>query len=858
MTRDSEDAGDTTGGEVERFAARFTRPVLITGPEAIQKFVSNAAPMPGWPSAPAPVPPLPSPPPQPPADPGRSPASPRPIPQPLPRPGPRPSPRDRCPEIKAAADASLVTRMNHWWQNWAKTHAYIAGTMCFPTNVDELAAAVRLAEASSLPVRAIGGGWSFSDTSLPGTITTTRPDVTTANQLAAFLPLAGGFAATSAAPPSVDLTIPSVAVVDPTDGTLMGYDSHNRAFPGIAVPAALSLQMTLTGTQPKPVCLINTRSLKSSLQATFSEILSPEAKQRARHYFHVEGGITIEEIGPLLDAQSPRLALEASGGNPGATLAGSISTGTHGAEQSTPLLVDRVKAIHLVGPGGLQWWIEGDEPIVDVEALLLRYPCLDRTRVVTGRDRIDGATPQDWLNSLIVSMGCVGVIYSVVIEVTELTGVREVVSQTTWWNLLSVTRNLPIPIFNGTPVFPVLQQFGLASENQLRIRSLNPGLSAAIVNMITSGSFSGRIAPGANVYSDLAFNPNRRRDGDLDCWIVNRDSVPVPFDRQPPSTGGMGDVVDAVFSAMADAFGGDVAGLVNRMGRVYGFIDPVLGVFQQFFNPLAPLLNGILQALVPGTGGLILGNLISSANPFPLFNMVTRIAKASDPLDVALEAITKPMADSQSSDLAQPFLTGFLASTLGTAKSNPGIALGTSVGAIGFPKDGLVGAGLEVAMPASSAFNFIQTEILDRMIPQNPFFGYISIRVCPPTNTLLGMPQWNPSVMIEVVSFGDAWGRIFMTTLQTRIVSQILSGTLDAMLHWGLENDQLTGQALRTIPAMKRPTPGLAEDEANPGVQLDRVAAFKMIRDQIRSANGSNPSTLFRAFDNAFTTRLGL
>ena len=748
--------------------------------------------------------------------------------------------------------------MNHWWQNWPKTHAYIAGTMCFPTNVDELAAAVRLAEASSLPVRAVGGGWSFSDTSLPGMVTTSRPDVATANLLALLLPLAKGFAATSAVPPRVDLTIPSVAVIDPTNSTMMGYDQHNRPFPMIAAPEAAILQATLTGTQPQPVCLINTRSLKSSLQATLSEILNPEAKQRAKHYFHVEGGITIEELGPLLDAQSPRLALEASGGNPGATLAGSISTGTHGAEQSTPLLVDRVKAIHLVGPGGLQWWIEGDQSIADVDALLARHPCLDRTRIITGKARIKGATPQDWLNAVVVSLGCMGAIYSLIIEVTPLTGMREVVTQTTWWNALSFTRNLPVPILDGKPMFAVLQAFGLDSENQLRMRITNPGLSTAIVSMVTSGSFSGQIAAGANIYSDLAFNPNRRRDGDLDCWIVNRDKVPVPFDRQPPAVGGMGDVVNAVFGAMADAFGGDVAALVNRIGRVYGFIDPFIGVIQQLFNPLAPALNGILQALVPGPGGLILGHLLTSANPFPLVNMISRITNASDVLDVALQAIAKPMTDSQSSDLAQPFLTGFLASTLGTAKCNPGISLGTSVGSIGFPSDGLVGAGLEVAMPASSAFNFIQTEILDRMIPQNPFFGYVSIRVCPATSTLLGMAQWNPSVMIEVVSFGDPWGRTFLAILQTRIISQILGGTLDAMLHWGLENDQLNGTALRLIPAMRPPTPGAAENEANPGVPLDRVAAFKMIRDQIRSANGSNPSALFRAFDSAFTARLGL
>ena len=880
MNRYSKDLGETTNRNVERLSSRFTTPVVIAAHEAIQNFIANAAPLPEAPIPPAPLPEAPIPPapvpeapvapgpaprphPRPPAGSGTAPAAPpksKPYPVPLPKPQPRPD-LDRarqCAENKTKADGSLVKSMNHWWQNWSKTHAYVAGTMCFPTNVDELAAAVRLAEALSLPVRAVGGGWCFSDASLPGTVTTTRPDVMTADSLARWLPLAEGFTATSSTPRKVDLTVPSVAVIDQTDPTLMGYDGSNRALPVIAMPAAAVLDMTLTGTQPKTVCLINTRSLKSSLQATFSEILTTDAKRRGKHYFHVEGGITIEELAPLLDAQSPRLALEASGGNPGATLAGSISTGTHGAEHSVPLLVDRVRAIHLVGPGGLQWWVEGDESIADVDALLGRYPCLERDRIITGRDRIHGATPQDWLNAVVVSMGCIGAIYSLVLEVTVLKGMREVVSQTTWWNLLSVTRNMPVPMVAGKPDFMTLEQFGLESENQLRMGITNPRLSADIVGVITTGSFSGEIDPKVkpNVYSDLAFNPNRRRDGDLDCWIVNRDTVPVPFDPQPPSAGGMGDVVTAVFSAMTEAFGGDVGALINRIGRVYGFIDPVLGVFMQLFNPLAPLLNGILQAVFPGTGGLVLGHLISSANPIPLVNMVSRIMGASDKLDVALETITKPMADSQSTDLAQPFLTGFLASTLGTAKTNPGIAIGTSVGAVGFPSDGLVGAGLEVAMPATSAFNFIQTEILDAMSPSLPFFGYVSIRVCPPTSALVGMPQWNLSVMIEVVSFGDTWGRLFMMNLQMRIISQILTGKLDAMLHWGLENDQLTGPALRAIRAMQVPT--TVHDESKPGVVLNRVDAFKMIREQIHSANGANSSTAFRAFDNAFTTRLGL
>src|SRR5207302_11060616 len=81
--------------------------------------------------------------------------------------------------------------------------------------------------------------------------------------------------------------------------------------------------------------------------------------------FWVEAGITMADLQQLLDHQKPRLALRASGGSPGATLAGALSTATHGAEFTWPLLVECVRAVHLVGPGGEQWWIEGDVPVAD-------------------------------------------------------------------------------------------------------------------------------------------------------------------------------------------------------------------------------------------------------------------------------------------------------------------------------------------------------------------------------------------------------------------------------------------------------------------------------------------------------------
>src|SRR5690606_19008347 len=96
---------------------------------------------------------------------------------------------------------------------------------------------------------------------------------------------------------------------------------------------------------PTNASIIDTRRLASTLQPGFSQITSQTARDEmasGRHFFHVEAGIAMSEMNILLDHQKPRLAIQASGGSPGATLAGTISTATHGGEFDWPLLVDRV------------------------------------------------------------------------------------------------------------------------------------------------------------------------------------------------------------------------------------------------------------------------------------------------------------------------------------------------------------------------------------------------------------------------------------------------------------------------------------------------------------------------------------
>ena len=733
--------------------------------------------------------------------------------------------------------------LNHWWQNWPKTHAYVAKQMFFPTTVLAICDSVQRAEKDGVPVRAVGGGWSFSDASLPGSVATNRPTVVGADAIAQFLPLAQGFPADTQA---------SVATIDANPNNLISYDQSNDRVLGQNAANAVNLENQLLPPQPQSGYLINTRSFKSSLQVQLQGILSQAAiaattagAPNQKYFFHVEAGVTMDELSAMLDTQSPRLQLGATGGNPGATLAGTISSATHGAEFAAPLLIDRVRAVHLVGPGGQQWWIEGTTSVADPAKLQAAYPGLDAAHILTGTQPASGLLPQDWLNAVVVSMGCMGVIYSVVIEVFPLAGNQQVTVQTTWAGVLQVVQSLE-------PSLLGLSATQLQDVLRTPSNPLCATLNSAIANAITSGIFSSATIPsGSNTYADLALNPipappgsQALAQGDCDCWIVNRQTVPVPMDPQPPAPPGVTDVFTAVIAQLVTAFGAannqaNMSALAVRIADVYGFshpfhvdvplphidipaphidipaphidlghvdihfdfsfighvdiefaphidipaphidipaphidiplaadIDSLLeGLLEDLTNPLAQLLTSFV-GLCPAAEPLVEQWILSGFDLQGLISTIQRITNAHDTLDVALDALTAPLVNAAAMDLAQPFLTGFLASTLGTDNpSKTSISVGTGVGAIGFPNSGMVGAGIEVSLPVEQAFSFLQARVLDP-IANSALFGYISCRICPQTSTHLGMQQWPTTVAIEVVAFGNPSGVAILQQLQ--------------------------------------------------------------------------------------------
>ncbi len=204
---------------------------------------------------------------------------------------------------------------------------------------------------------------------------------------------------------------------------------------------------------------------------------------------------------------------------------------------------------------------------------------------------------------------------------------------------------------------------------------------------------------------------------------------------------------------------------------------------------------------------------------------------------------------SDTKDRGFPFLgdllSGFLDTLQGTAATGRSdrTDIGYKVGAIGWPDGGIPGRGLEITFDPSHALAFLQTQLLNDLLAPSmskPLVGYISVRVCPKTETVMGMQQFDPSVMIEIVGYRSPEANDVMDAIQQRVLDLNRTQGLQAALHWGLENQKMTAADLAHTP-WNDPY----------GSFPSRIEAFKAVRAFFTA--GHPP-----AFDNVFTARLGL
>ena len=103
--------------------------------------------------------------------------------------------------------------------------------------------------------------------------------------------------------------------------------------------------------------IIDTASLNFSFQ--------PKRRQVSEHYtkapedlYFLQCGVAIYEINTRLSSKRPQRSIKASGASNGQTIAGALSTGTHGAAINVGAVHDAVVGLHIVTSEDKHVWLE--------------------------------------------------------------------------------------------------------------------------------------------------------------------------------------------------------------------------------------------------------------------------------------------------------------------------------------------------------------------------------------------------------------------------------------------------------------------------------------------------------------------
>jgi FAD binding domain/D-arabinono-1,4-lactone oxidase len=283
--------------------------------------------------------------------------------------------------------------------------------------------------------------------------------------------------------------------------------------------------------------------------------------------YHVEAGITVHDLGLRLDQNIDNnglpapLALTTQGNSGGQTLAGVVSTAVHGGDFDLPPICEAVQAIHLVGPRGIQYWIErGTKGRSITDPVKLRT-VLDPGIVVMHNDAA--------FNAVLVSMGSMGVIYSLVIRVRAQFALSNNTRKDVW--------------------------------SMVKSMLLGPGGARGSIFTTQLDPFMAMITPRGPLppprYLEIVVNP---ANADPTCWITTRTEMPlVPFEH---TTGPL--YLYALEALPPSA----LAAIVNELlGGVAGAAVPALVA-------LLPLLAPVAAAYVIAGGNV--GQLITGIANF--------------------------------------------------------------------------------------------------------------------------------------------------------------------------------------------------------------------------------------------------
>jgi len=692
--------------------------------------------------------------------------------------------------VQEFASSLAPGKTGSWWNNWLWSYGFVSDGILKPKTYQELVALVKsLAMDREVRIKAAGGGWSFSDVALP------QDNIDSVNNVSIFKRGRNGTANLRYILRGVnDKNNP----MDVYPFQVAKSLEHSSNYDDVALQNNITSGIDLKSDEPR-FKLIDTRNICSSLQCQLkNKVVIHRRPISVSHRYWVEAGITITDLNNLLDHNLPRLAIEATGGSPGATLAGTISTATHGGEFKKPLMIDRILAVHLIGPGGVEWWIEGSNKVIAKADLQAIFPNISDANFVSSALWSDpNITADDFLKAVVTSMGTMGIIYSVVLEVVPQFSIQQFTFKHADWDSM-------------------LSKASVAKSDLVaRVAAAN----MTLLNFVKDGSLNGTgISAQDNQYVDLAINPLSKS-----CWIVNRRFIPGIIDDSKENDL-MSGYLNSVTSKMTES--ADVDGVLHSpvVGRLLDFLSIPRDSLGEAFGAgnISNFLRGISNS----------SNLLSSLLALIQIKAMWNAANDPDPR--------------RGHQFLSDILEGVLDALQNTYEEPKAAISGVSfkVGAIGWPSTGISGRGFEIALSPDIAFSFVNDMLgfIDQQASNNKvFLGYISIRLCPKTLTVMGMQQFGDnSVMVEVVAH------------RTQEANDIFDGLIGFIkgwpgfikgqfppFHWGLETETIDSSYLDTTPFAGKYN-----------ATMSRIDVFRYVKKLI--LNGNLP-----IFDNNFVARMG-
>ncbi len=267
------------------------------------------------------------------------------------------------------------------WQNFGDNIDFRPRAIFSPISPEEIAGLIATANQQDRRIRVCGSGWSYTD------VATSHDYIIDVSQL----------------------------------NTVLAFYSAGTAWGHYPNPLPTGWVLPL-----------------GSLVLNSSPALLPAVAASSRRFAHVLSGMVLRDLIVALDdpgsddlliPTDPRRdqwALPTMGASAGQTISGALSTSVHGGDFGLPPIAEMVRAIELIAADGTRHWFEPAAPASITDPTLLAN-AFQFTRPLPVLHYND-----DEFYSVLVSMGCMGVISSMIIEVVPQFGLSQRVGDSTW------------------------------------------------------------------------------------------------------------------------------------------------------------------------------------------------------------------------------------------------------------------------------------------------------------------------------------------------------------------------------------------------------------------------------------------